>query len=210
MTLLLGHRGAPFRARENTLESFQKALEAGLDGFELDLQMTQDGVLVVHHDPDLEGKPIAQTLRQDLPPWVPDLESVLQAFPQAFINIELKSQPPHTDGREEALARLLARYGRPGIWVSSFDPLALLRLRRLGVRPLGLLYTDPLLLDLAPCLEVEWVHPWEGLLDEATVQALRTRYKVLAWTVNDPGRARALKAWGVEALVGDDPEALRV
>ncbi len=208
MPLRLGHRGLAQGVRENTLEAFAKALEAGLDGFELDVHLTRDGVLVVHHDFTLGGLPLASLTSRELPAYVPTLEAVLRAFPRAWINVELKSLPPETDGREEALARLLARYPSPQVWVSSFDPLALVRLRRLGVGPLGLLYEKPEALELAPCLGVAWVHPWEGLLTAEEVARLRARYRVLAWTVNERPRAQALAAWGVEALVTDRAEAL--
>lgn len=183
-------------------------MEAGLDGFELDVQFTRDGVLVVHHDFSLDGVPLAQLSRRELPAYVPTLEEVLRAFPGAWINVELKSLPPETDGREEALARLLARYPSGRLWVSSFDPLALVRLRRLGVGPLGLLYEREEAEALAPCLGVEWLHPEASLLTEERVRALKGRYRLLAWTVNERSRAQALARWGVDALVGDFPEAL--
>ncbi|GAB5602862.1 glycerophosphodiester phosphodiesterase [Thermus sp. FJN-A] len=208
MPLRLGHRGAPHRARENTLESFRKALEAGLDGFELDVHLTRDGVLVVHHDFALEGVPLQRLDLRDLPAHVPTLEEVLKAFPEAWINVELKSLPPETDGREEALARLLARYPSRRVWVSSFDPLALVRLGRLGVGPLGLLYEQPEAEALAPCLGVAWVHPEASLLTEERTRTLKERYRVLAWTVNERARAEELLAWGVDALVTDFPEVL--
>ncbi len=88
------------------MEAFRKALELGLDGFELDVHLTRDGVLVVHHDFALEGVP-----PRELPAYVPPLEAVLRAFPGAWINVELKSLPPETDGQKEALARLLAAWG---------------------------------------------------------------------------------------------------
>ncbi|TBH21244.1 glycerophosphodiester phosphodiesterase [Thermus thermamylovorans] len=208
MPLRLGHRGAPRLARENTLESFRKALEAGLDGFELDVHLTRDGVLVVHHDFLLEGVPIQGLRRRELPAFVPTLEEVLSSFPEAWINVELKSLPPETDGREEALARLLARFPSGRVWVSSFDPLALLRLAQLGVGPLGFLYGKPEAEALAPCLGVAWMHPEASLLTEERVRALKGRYRVLAWTVNERPQAQALAAWGVDALVGDLPEVL--
>ena len=208
MPLRLGHRGIALGVRENTLEAFRKALDSGLDGFELDVHLTKDGVLVVHHDFTLGGAPIAGLSLRELPPYVPTLEAVLDSFPGAWINVELKSLPPETDGREEALARLLARSPSERVWVSSFDPLALVRLRRLGVAPLGLLYEKPEALELAPCLGVAWVHPWVGLLDEEEVRRLKARYRVLAWTVNDRREAQALTAWGVDALVTDFPEVL--
>ena len=48
--LQIGHRGAAGLAPENTLAAFRRGLEIGVDGLELDVLLTKDGVLVVHHD----------------------------------------------------------------------------------------------------------------------------------------------------------------
>ena len=50
---LQGHRGARGLLPENTLVAFERALELGVDTFELDLGLSADGVLVVHHDTHL-------------------------------------------------------------------------------------------------------------------------------------------------------------
>jgi glycerophosphoryl diester phosphodiesterase len=50
---LQGHRGARGLLPENTLASFQRALELGVTTLELDIAITKDGVLVIHHDPTL-------------------------------------------------------------------------------------------------------------------------------------------------------------
>jgi glycerophosphoryl diester phosphodiesterase len=50
----IGHRGASGRARENTLAAFRLATELGAEMWELDTQMTKDGVIVVCHDDHLE------------------------------------------------------------------------------------------------------------------------------------------------------------
>ena len=49
-TLVWAHRGASKYAPENTLPAFQKAIEMGADGIELDVQMTKDNQCVVIHD----------------------------------------------------------------------------------------------------------------------------------------------------------------
>ena len=53
-TLIWAHRGASQYAPENTLISFEKAVEMGADGVELDVQLTSDGTVVVAHDESLE------------------------------------------------------------------------------------------------------------------------------------------------------------
>lgn len=51
--LIIGHRGASALAPENTLAAFQKAIEDGADGLELDVRLAKDGVPVVFHDTTL-------------------------------------------------------------------------------------------------------------------------------------------------------------
>ena len=48
--IVIGHRGAPSLAHENTLESFNLALLNNVDGLEFDVQLTKDHKYVVYHD----------------------------------------------------------------------------------------------------------------------------------------------------------------
>ena len=49
-TYIVGHRGFPPVAPQNTLSSFRAAIAAGADGVETDVQLTKDGEMVIHHD----------------------------------------------------------------------------------------------------------------------------------------------------------------
>ncbi len=53
-TLVWAHRGASAYAPENTLEAFSLAIDMKADGIELDVYLTADGTLAVHHDPTPE------------------------------------------------------------------------------------------------------------------------------------------------------------
>ena len=53
-TLVWGHRGASGYAPENTMAAFEKAVELGADGIEVDVQLTKDGELVVIHDETID------------------------------------------------------------------------------------------------------------------------------------------------------------
>src|ERR1700761_159157 len=46
----IAHRGGAQLMPENTLAAFADALARGCDGVELDVQLSRDGVVVVHHD----------------------------------------------------------------------------------------------------------------------------------------------------------------
>ena len=50
MALVIAHRGASGYAPENTMPAFEKALEMGAEGIELDVHLTKDGEIVVIHD----------------------------------------------------------------------------------------------------------------------------------------------------------------
>lgn len=51
--LIIAHRGASLHAPENTLAALRMAIDAGADGVEFDVQVSNDGVPVVFHDLDL-------------------------------------------------------------------------------------------------------------------------------------------------------------
>ena len=53
--LKIGHRGASLQAHENTVNAFIKAIEAGVDGIELDVQYSIDKQLIIYHDWTLES-----------------------------------------------------------------------------------------------------------------------------------------------------------
>lgn len=99
--LLIGHRGAPNVARENTINGMLKALRAGADGVEFDVRLSGDGIPVVVHDSTLErtaGSRVAvakATVKelQRLDPELPTLVQVLRRLPkQALLYIEIKDE----------------------------------------------------------------------------------------------------------------------
>jgi glycerophosphoryl diester phosphodiesterase len=65
MVKIMGHRGTPVLAPENTLRSFRQALAAGVAAVEFDVQLTKDGRLAVIHDATLERTTNGQGLVQD-------------------------------------------------------------------------------------------------------------------------------------------------
>src|ERR1700758_486878 len=102
--LLLGHRGARSTRSipENTLPSFDLALEHGCDGFEFDVRQTRDGRCVICHDPEIHGVEIARAGAGDLAD-LPLLEQVLaRCRDRAFLDIEIK-----VPGTENAVIKCL-------------------------------------------------------------------------------------------------------
>lgn len=77
---IIGHRGAAGLAPENTRASFVAGLEAGVDAIELDIRTSQDGVLVVHHDPNIGELDIATTAYTNLKSAMPELLTLKEAL----------------------------------------------------------------------------------------------------------------------------------
>jgi glycerophosphoryl diester phosphodiesterase len=138
--LLLAHRGDHRGAPENTLAAFAAALAIpGVDGLELDLRSSADGIAVVLHDASLgrvQGRRIraSRLTAGELAAFgIPSLIDVLAACPPgAFLDVELKE-----DLGEVALAPLRAvRSGHDGgvadVVISSFYGTALATIRRLA------------------------------------------------------------------------------
>jgi glycerophosphoryl diester phosphodiesterase len=72
----IGHRGAPYHFPENTIASFQKALDLGANGFEFDICMTKDKKLVLFHDP----QPVKHPDRMD--------RTFFESFPYELVSPE--------------------------------------------------------------------------------------------------------------------------
>lgn len=133
MTLVLGHRGYSSKHLENSMEAFRAALAAGMDGFELDVQPTRDGVCAILHDDTLDRTTQGSgTLRQmkvsELPKLkngesLPRLADALE-LPAKLINVELKGEP----GWQQALATVEASEALKRVLFSSFEHTEVLQL----------------------------------------------------------------------------------
>ncbi len=228
---IVGHRGAGGEAPENTLESFQLAVEQGADMVELDLQLTVDDTLVAFHDRDLrmlnqEAVPIESLSLDQLADAVyldrrgnkrqgmsiPTLATILQTLPADLpLNLELKRYGADRERLVSALGREIA--GREQLLVSSFDLdlLALMR-RRLPGRPVAPIASrdGEALLQAAQELEAFSVHSdWQIARYTLIHQARAAGRPTLVYTVNQQDLARRLLARGVSGLFSDHPGRLR-
>ena len=206
--LILAHRGAHDQARENTLEAFRAAGPAGADGVELDVRQAADGVLVVHHDPDVDGIPIAATPSTALPAWVPTLAEALGACGGlAVVDLEIKAADP--------AAVVADTGGAANITVSSFH---LPTLDAVSAASPGLPtawltlpgYDQHAALAAAAAAGHRCLAPPDPAVTAELVDAAHAAgVAVWVWTVNDPKRADQLARWGVDAVITDRPGHLR-
>ncbi len=215
LPLIVAHRGASARARENTLEAFRLAVALGADGVELDVHATRDHQLLVHHDPDLPGRgPIAgldaaaaratRLVNGEPPPLLGEALEVLAGL-AAFV--EVKAMPPAAeDALVAAIARAPARCA-----VHSFDHALVARLAGRGV-PLGLLVerapADPAALLAAAGARDLW--PRQDVVTADLVRAThQAGGRVIAWTANRADDIRRLAALGVDGICTDVPDLAR-
>ncbi|WP_396212960.1 glycerophosphodiester phosphodiesterase [Gemmatimonas sp.] len=219
---IIAHRGASRAFRENTLPAFAHALALGVDGIELDVHATSDGVLVVHHDPDLPvgaarcATPIdsmtaaeLSAIRHPSGEQVPTLAEVFELVgDRATVYVEVKAAQV-----ERLVAAMLDRFAGVRTAVHAFDhriPVGVRGLR--PATPIGLLSASyplslPGVLDGSGA-EAFWQHA--DLIDASLVHnAHAAGVRVIAWTVNSAPHARRLAAWGVDALCTDIPDEIR-
>jgi glycerophosphoryl diester phosphodiesterase len=225
-TLKIGHRGAKGYAPENTLLSFQKAIDLGADGIELDVHLSADGEIVVIHDETIDrttnGKGIVNTLTlQELKAFrienneqIPTLFEVFDLVNQkCFINIELKNYDT-----AEKVVRLIERYVLDKKWnynrflVSSFDWNALRKIRLLNSEiPIGVLTETDLNLafDFAKFIKAEAIHPYFHLLTkENTTQIQEKGIQVFAWTINEIEDIQKIKKFNINGIITDFPDRI--
>jgi glycerophosphoryl diester phosphodiesterase len=218
LSQVIAHRGMPRERPENTLAGFALALEAGVQGIELDVHATEDGVIVVHHDPHIEvvprsaPQPIDRLRFDELPrpadgDGVPRLEEVLALVDgRATLYVEIKA--PRI---EQRVAALLAAHAD---WtaVHSFDHRIIAVMRALApTLRRGVLMSSYLLDPLAPVRDTDAHDLWQhwSMLDEPLVRRAREEgATVIAWTVNDPAVARVLQSWGVTGICTDVPREI--
>jgi glycerophosphoryl diester phosphodiesterase len=206
--LLLGHRGA--RATrpvpENSIASFDLALQHGCDGFEFDVRATNDKVAILCHDPTSGDTKIADAARTELC-HLPALEDVLERYRyRAFLDVELK-----LSGLEELVLKLLEQYPpQRGFVVSSFfaDVLQDLHSRNSAI-PLGFIADRRDMLDRWRTLPLQWVMPHYRLASRGIIREVQAvGKKVCVWTVNEANIMRRFAELGVDAIISDDTELL--
>lgn len=188
---IIAHRGASRERPENTLPAFERAIELGADGVELDVHLHPDGVLRVHHDPEPVGSP-------------PTLDAVLELLASAGRTAYCELKGPGTaPGTLAAIARSGGNCA-----VHAFDHRQIAEARRLAPEiPRGVLEVSyPV--DVLHALEAvggrDLWRQWP-FVDEALVLAAHaTGARVIAWTVNDAALVERLAAMGVDGLCTDD------
>jgi glycerophosphoryl diester phosphodiesterase len=220
MTLIYAHRGVSAIDPENTLRAFRNALAIGVDGIELDVHATADGVPVVIHDRYVgrttdgtgyvDEMPLARLATFDAGDGerVPTLAEVLALVGDAaHLDIEIKGS-----NIERAVLDVLAQHSTVRWTISSFAWDALRTVRHLDpgaeLWPLAERAGDELI-AIANELASPAVSLFTGAYTAENAAKLRDAgLRVIVWTVNDPREAQRIEELGAFGLCTDDPQRL--
>ena len=235
MTKYLGHRGYSGNYPENTMLAFQKAMEAGADGIELDVQFSKDGRLVIIHDETLDrtttGKGwVRDHTLEELKSLdasfkftgqyginqIPTLCEVLDYMKDkdAVTNIELKTGVFEYEGIEEAVLNCVRKHNLSDkVIISSFNHYSILRMRKLAPELKCGLLTDCWLINAGKYvhdLDVSCYHPaFRNLTPEITKEIKQYGLEINTWTVNTLEDFKNLESLGVDVAIGNYPELIK-
>jgi glycerophosphoryl diester phosphodiesterase len=214
--LVVAHRGAWGAAiPENSLAAFEQAVALGADMIEFDVRRTRDRALIVFHDAEVAGAPVASLTRpeiEDLAGVLPPLlEEVLElARGRIALDVELKE-----DGYVDELAGLLSGFagGDGDLIVTSFLDLVLAQLTVLTPqlsRGLVLSHSAERAPERASACGATIVLPKMQLVDEALLAQLSDAgLTVIVWDFMVAEHAALLSDTRISGVITDDvPGAL--
>jgi glycerophosphoryl diester phosphodiesterase len=232
LPFIIGHRGIPSLAYENSKRSFELAKEHGCELVELDVKLSKDKKLVVFHDDDLQRltglsdlvkeKPLSELLKTPLilkekeyePQTILSFDDFLILLKEAKLHVNIEIKPNDGEDKEtaeavlEALNKHKLSVDSPNhILISSFSHISLSCFRKLNTTfPVGLLYEE---LPKEWCMHAQELNGFAIVLDKdkaslETIKEIKSKgYKVLLYTVNDEKEASFFKTAGVDAIFSD-------
>lgn len=232
--IVFAHRGFSGIAPENTLIAFQKALDLGANGIELDVQLSRDGEIMVIHDEKIdrttngEGLVVQHTAAQlqqlDAGSWlaseyagatIPTLAEVLDLVKDypITLNIEIKTGIIDYQGIEEKVLKLIDQYGFAEQTIySSFNHYSMKMVKDLdSTARVGLLYVGGLYepWEYAKKLGADAIHPlWYNIRPELVQLSHAAGIKVNTYTVDQEQDLRLMVQCGVDGVFTNYPDRL--
>jgi glycerophosphoryl diester phosphodiesterase len=225
----VGHKGANAIIPGNTAESFDAAVEVGVDMIELDVLREQEGRLIVAHDFDDAMR------RQPM-----DLTEALDLFDDKPLEkVEIDCDLKLSGGEAELAGALAGRGMLDRAMVSTQEIESLRKLRQLepdlrlgwtyprtkrdwtqygwaqpalraGLSALRRRYPS-ILAKQGPGLEVDAVWVYHPIITPKAVEVAHDiGVELIAWTVDDAGRMRELLSMGVDGICSNDPRLFQV
>ncbi|WP_291255486.1 glycerophosphodiester phosphodiesterase [Fusobacterium sp.] len=235
MSKIFAHRGFSSKYPENTMLAFKKAIEIGVDGIELDVQLTKDGVPVIIHDETLErttdgqGNIIDFTYDEiskldasykfknlNIVNKIPTLNEYFDFVKDYNIvtNLELKTSVIEYFGIEEKVFELIKKYKlENNIIISSFNHYSVLRFKKLAPNIKCGFLTESWLIDAGKYTQknrVECYHPYfKNLTPEVIKELKSSNIEINTWTVNKKRDMEYLIKQNIDVIITNHPDLLK-
>ncbi len=234
---VIGHRGAKAYAPENTLASIHAAADMGIEWVEIDVKLTKDDIPIIFHDEELQRCTGHAGLVRDLTfkeireldagSWfgdsftdekIPTLEEALNIILERGLGLNLEIKP--CPGREietaeaalDVATRIWPEDGPPPL-ISSFQHVSLeTALEMMPEWPRGFLMDEHLenWQEMAEYLQAATININGNKVTRDLVEEYMEAHKpLLAYTINQPDKARELIRWGVDSVFSDCPDVIR-
>ncbi len=223
--LKIAHRGASGYEPDNTLRSFEKAIELGADMIEVDVHLSKDGVPVVIHNYEIEGNPINGLTKDELKQFdvgkkekIPTLQETIDCVKgRCLLWIELKGEKT-----EQPVIDLIRKNGlEHDVIIGSIDLNKIRRLKQLAPEIITSILTGEKDIDFvklaqeaqADCILFCWEqHPYPHtmLTDKLMKTCEDAGLKVVIWHEERPDEIREIVKLNIYGIFSNLPDLLTV
>ena len=218
--LVIGHRGAAGYKIENTISSIKKAIELKVDYFEVDVQETKDGEIIVFHDFELDrltnskGK-ISELNYSDIKKVVvkneehiPTLKEVLKLIKNENVNIFIEIK---TQNIEKKVIEIALKYLTKNRFIlGSFYHKVVKNIKKIDneIETLSLLEGYPV--DISSIIKdskCDYLGLGYGFIDKEFVSEIhKNSCKVFVWTVNRIEDIKNMYNCNVDGIISNYPD----
>lgn len=231
MSKIFAHRGYSGNYPENTMLAFKKAIECGVDGIELDVQLTKDGEVVIIHDETIDRTTtgqgyVADYIYEELEKLdasykfkdcgfnkIPTLKEYFELVKdlKLITNIELKTGVNQYLGIEEKVWEMIKEYKlEDRVIISSFNHFSVMRMKKIAPQLKYGFLSEDWIIDAGKYTHshgVQCYHPsYNNLISEVIDELKKYDLEINTWTVNEEKDMEYLYSKGIDVIITNYPE----
>lgn len=235
MCKVFAHRGFSGKYPENTMLAFKKAIEAGADGIELDVQLTKDGEVVIIHDETVDRTTNGKGLVVDFTykelkkldasyiftnkfgfNSIPTLREYFELVKNLDFttNIELKTGVNEYIGIEKKVYELIKEFKlEKKVIISSFNHFSILRMKEIAPELKYGFLSETWIIDAGKYCkkyDISCYHPhFKNLTPEVIYELKENNIEINTWTVNNKEDIEYLISKKIDILIGNYPDLMK-
>lgn len=228
------HRGFSGKYPENTMLAFEKAIEAGADGIELDVQLTKDNEVVIIHDENVarttgEKGDVRDFTYEEISKLdasyiykgkyginkIPTLREYFELVKDKDIvtNVELKTGVIEYIGIEDKVLELIQEYHlEDKVIISSFNHFSIMRMKEIAPNLKYGLLSETWLIDAGKYvhnLGIQCYHPlYRNLTEDVVKEIKKYGIEINTYTVNTKEDVRNMISKGIDIVIGNFPDLI--